>query len=579
MTLTPKAQELLNLLLEKPGSLVTKDEIMTRLWADTAVEEGNLAFQVSTLRKALQDGPEQPAYIETVPKCGYRFIAEVRSTAAMPSHPVQPSGRSLWGWFAVAGVVVTAALLFALWKRPKSGSDLANSIAVLPFQTIDGNPGNDYFSDGLTEEVINALCRVPGLRVIARTSSFIYKARPWDVREIGKRLAVGLVLEGSVRKQGDRIRVTAQLVETTNGTHLWSQTWDENLNDVFAIQESLSRRIADRVPGNGGWSPPKIKRTDPETYQIYLRGRQAMDELGPQDIRRSITFFDQTIARDPAFAPGYAAGAFARLRLYMWAFEPASQTIARVRSGIEKALELDPDSPEAHMTKAALLHFHDWNHGAAESELRQAIDLAPADSLAHAGYGTILSNLGRVDQSIAEHRHAVSLDPLDPRVKGGLALAFFHARRYHEAVAVCDEILKAQPGFVRAHLIRGLAAAEAGNAQWSVTELDLVIQLAGRALPYQAWRAYVLAAAGRSDESRRALQELETVTARSTVSALLAMVRARLGDQQLALECLKQAIENREAFMAQMDVEPGFDPLRKTGAFQQLRAVVMGPKR
>lgn len=476
---------------------------------------------------------------------------------------------------AILLLLAVAAVGFrTLWHAQPAE---ANSIVVLPFTNMSGDPQNDYFSDGLTEEIINSLCRVPNLRVISRTSAFAFKGKPLDVRDIGRQLAVSHVLEGSVRQSGDRLRVTAQLIDARDGSHQWSHVWDERLTDVFAIQQAIADAIAGRLVRDRRGSKPRAPAppSDIGTYRLYFRGRQLVDDINPLSMHKSVSYFEQSVERDPSFAPGYAGLGLAWNRLYIWMVEPEDIAEPRSKAALEKALALDPDSAESHAVLASLLHFHDWNHRKAEAEVRRALEIAPGSALANSFYGTILSNLQRHEESFAAHKRAISADPLDSRPRSGLALAYFHARRFPDAVAECDGMLKAAPDFIRAHLLRSFALIEMGRSGEALSELDIVIRLAGREPSYLAWRAYALAAAGRSAEASAQLNQLEEENTAGKVAGLLALGWSRYGDKARAIQWLEKAVEHRDPFIVQMNVEPGFDAIRSEPGFQGLREKVM----
>ncbi len=464
--LQPKTFDTLVRLIELRGRVVTKQELLDTLWAGTCVTQNALTRCIKEARKSLGDDATDPAFIRTVSRVGYRFIATTReleterSATRRPrlipfsdqrSVPVQRTGSaSRYGrrfalLTALTGLAAIGVAL-AIWLQPPAPQEerprAYNTIAVLPFVNMSDDPGNEYLSDGISEDLLNKLAELPDLRVSARTSAFFFKGKQVDISTIAERLDVATIVEGSVRRHGDKVRITAQLIDTNDGYHLWSDTYDREVGDVFAVQdeiaESIARALQTILPSVVGAS---TYRPDLGAYQLYLRGRETIHRRPADWIPRSVQYFSKAIEADPAFAEPYAARAISNAISILHGGEPDAETEFGM---VRKALELKPDLPEAHAA-LGLLHQSQSDFLDAEDAFRRAIDLNPNFSSARSWLASVLGQTRRFAESHSEMMTALRTDPLDPLVNANSANVLSRTGKYDEAISLLQGWLEFPP--------------------------------------------------------------------------------------------------------------------------------------
>jgi serine/threonine-protein kinase len=449
------------------------------------------------------------------------------------------------------------------------------SIAVLPFANLSADPENEYFADGMTDELINALAKVSGLHVVSRTSVFAFKGKLEDIRAIGKRLQVRTVLEGSIRRARRRLRLSAQLINVADGYLLWSETYDRDAEDVFAIQDEISRAIAGalRVKLFGSQQAALVKppTDDLEAYTLYLKGRHFWNRRTEQDLRRGLEYFEQALSRDPNYAMAHAGVADSYAILGFYSALPPTEAFPRSKAAALKALAIEPDLAEAHPALAYVAMYYDWDWAAAERECRLAIRLNPGYATAHQWYGNFLVVLGRFQDSLDEFSKAVALDPLSPLKLGALGWSYYFARRYEEAADQCRRALELEPGYPIAHLWLGLAYEELARFAEAVAEFEEAARITDRSVASLAFLGHGYAVAGRKSEARSVFDELIQLRGRRYVSAYdLAVIQLGLGDNASASDWLERAFHERAHQMAWIKVDPRLDPLRGTASFDRL---------
>jgi serine/threonine-protein kinase len=456
------------------------------------------------------------------------------------------------------------------------------SIVVLPFANLSPDPDTEYFSDGMTDELISALTRVEGLRVVSRTSAFAFKGKLQDVRAIGAQLNVRTALEGSVRKAGRRLRVTAQLTDVTKGYQLWSEVFDRDLEDVFAIQEEISRAIVSalrgRLLGPDATALVRPATDDLEAYTLYLKGRQLWNRRTEESLRLGLRHFERALERDPRYGMAHIGTADSYCILGFYTALPPTEAFPRARMAALQALELDPRLSEARPTLAYVSMYHDWDWDAAERQFHKAIDSNPGYATAHQWYGNFLALMRRFDQSTIEFEKAIVLDPLSPLRVAALGWSCYFARRYDEAVVQCLKSLELDPHFAVTHLWLGLARDGAGEVDAAVKSYQEGVRLSRGEPLGLAYLAHGLARAGRKDEAGQTLRTLQALSAQRYVSSYdLAMIQVGLGDRDAALNLLEQGYRERTHWMALLQVDPRLDPLRSDPRFARLLEAMRFP--
>jgi TolB-like protein/Flp pilus assembly protein TadD len=472
-----------------------------------------------------------------------------------------------------------ATTLLAAWlvigRDRSQGAATPASAAVLPFVDLSPARDQEYFSDGLTEELITTLSQVEGLRVAARTSSFQFKGRGADVREVGRRLDVGAVLEGSVRKSGNRMRIAAQLVNATNGYQLWSQAYDRELTDVFAVQEEIARAIVGAMRIELGVAEGAALSTAPtsdlEAYDLYLKGRFAWNQRTDAALTEAVKYLEQAVARDSAFARAWAALADAYILVVSYADAPREESWAKARAAAQRALALDSTLAEAHTALGYGSMLYAWDWAGAEASFRRALEADPDYATAHHWYADFLAGRGRLEEAAAEMERAQALDPLSRIIGSELGWIYYLMRRNDEAEAQVRRTLAIDPNFAHGRLILGLVLSGQGRYDEAIQALRQGIQLGGDYdLQYPALvHAYVQA--GDLTAARRLMEELTERARRGEFEAYtLAMAHGALGDIDRGIGLLHRAIDERDLFMAETFFDPLLDPLRKDPRFRKV---------
>jgi TolB-like protein/Flp pilus assembly protein TadD len=475
------------------------------------------------------------------------------------------AGFSFMAALALWGVVAAGLLLFQ--GGGSAASDGHKSVAVLPFSNMSGDPENEYFSDGITDDIITQLSKIADLKVISRTSVMQYKGTEKNLRQIGEELGVATILEGGVRKVGDRVRINAQLVNASSDAHLWAETYDRELTDIFAIQGDVAQQIASALRSTLTPDEQERLRRHPtdnlQAYELYIQGRFFWNRRTVQDIQRAIELFERATELDSTYALAYAGLADTYLTLYSWNWMPWADAYPQADRTLRRALELDPLLPEAHASRAVLLE-QQLDRAGAEAEYLRAIELAPGYAPAHHWYALMLANLGRFDEARAEILAAAELDPLAPIIGTNVGQAFFLARDYDAAIAQLEATIESEPAFQYAWVLLGRAYAEVGRNTEAVAALRRAVEL--EEWPNILLRlAYVLERAGQSEEANRIVEE-NTHGDRTRV----ALVYVAAGDAERAFEWLERAHADQSPFLHELKVEPGYDPIRSDPRFGEL---------
>lgn len=569
----PKVFDTLVLLVENQGRLIPKEEFFKALWPNSVVEEQALAHNISQLRKALGDPAEDPKFIETVPKRGYRFIATVRASAeptaspvsraisgAAPSStpPVQSPRRGAMG--VLAAVLVLAAGAIASLYFPHSGPKIADvpaihSLAVLPLQNLSGDKEQEYFADGMTDALITDLAQIGSLRVISETSARQFKGSRETLPQIGRDLKVDAVIEGTVARAEGRVRITAQLIEASSDHHLWAKSYERDLKDIIALQDEIAKDVAEQVRLK---LTPKERSllaqahpVDPEAYDDYLRGAYWMDQPTYEGHNKACNYFQKAIAKDPNYALAYFGVAWCQ------------DTPDKSRETLVRALALDPSLAEAHAMLAHTKFNYDWDWAGTEAELKQAIALNPNSALAHSWYSFYLVAGARLDEAMREIERAQDLDPYSAWVTIWLGQVLYHARRYDEALRVNQRGLEMHPdddGFYGAiadvyEQKKMFAEAFTARQQSLSLEKDPRVSTLAEAYKRAGYKGYLLKQAefGQTDNAIYA-----------------AHCYALLNDEPRAIAALEVAYSKRDSRVLLMRSAPELDSIRTSPRFRDL---------
>jgi len=542
--------QVLALLLEHPGEVVTREELRKRLWPDDVVLDFDLGLNkaINGLRAALRDHAEKPRFIETLPKRGYRFIATVEPGAPVAERP------------------------FAADASAPPRSQRIESLAVLPLDNLSDEPGQEYFSDGMTDELIAALARIDSLRVISRTSVMTYKGTRKSLPVIAKELGVDAIVEGSVARSGQRVRITVQLIHAPTDRHLWSERYERELRDILHLQAEIAHSIASQIqklvdPEHS--YPVAAREVHPEAYEAYLKGIYFRDKVTPEDLERSIGFFTEAIDLDPKYAHAY--GDLSRSYFYLGLFgvRPPKEMYPKARENALRALELDQSVVAAHIALGAIHVFYDWDWASGEAEWRRAVELNPGQSLPHFHFADYMSIQGRHEEAIAEWRRGLELDPISPVRRAMYGMILHRARRYDESIAQCRKALELDSTYPNAMWFMALSLEQRGELAEAITALRKAVRLSGAA-HYQALLARAYALAGEREKALRILGKLREMSRRTYISPFdLAVAHLGLGEPTPTFEWLEKAYGQRAWRISEVTL-PMFDGLRSDPRWQDL---------
>jgi TolB-like protein len=514
----PKTFEVLAVLVERQGHRVGRQALLDAVWPDVEVTDNTLSRCVREIRAALRDEARDPAFVRTVTKLGYEFIAPVERLDPAPGGPEPGS---------------------------PAASDPSNlpSIVVLPFQDMSEDGAQEYFCDGLAEEVISALARLTGLRVVARTSAFAFKGRPEDVRGIGRKLGVSNVLEGSVRRSGDRLRVTVQLVSSEDGCHLWSERYDRAETDIFALQDAIAVAIADKLRVQ--LLPPRRHTGNLGAYELFLQGRFFQNRRHPGDFPRAMGFFQKALEREPTYVQPLVATAESLLAAGVWGLMPPAESFRKAGALAARGLQLDPALAEAHLVLAAVAFLHERDRARAEMRFELAFHHRLREPLARIWYSLCLIDAGREDDAVANVRDSLRLDPLSAIAHAAAASAFQAVGRGREARELARRAHELDPSSpVSQHWLGWCLASSGEDAEAEVALRAAAVS--GLATSAGALAA-VLARTGRPDEARHLARGLEVAARERYVARFpLAMVYAALGEVPRSLSLLDEALASGE---------------------------------
>ena len=450
---------------------------------------------------------------------------------------------------------------------PITVSKVEKSIAVLPFTNMSADPEQDYFCDGIAEELINALTHIKDLRVVARTSAFSFKGKDVDIEEIGKKLKVDKVLEGSVRKAGNRLRITAQLINVEDGYHLWSERYDREMEDIFAIQDEVTLAIVDELKvdflGEGKAKLVKRYTEDSEAYNLYLKGRYFWNKRTGEGLEKGIKYFQQAIKKDPFYALAYTGLADSFVISAFYGFSSPQEVFPKAKAAVKKALEIDDTLAEAHTSLGYISIFYDWDWHTADRSIRRALELNPGYAAAHHYYAAYLAIIGRVNESIAEMKRAVEIDPLSTRLHTELGNYFGWSGRLDEAAKQLQKTLEMDQNFGLAHAHIGLCYARQKKYEEAIVALQRAIQLMGNSPFFIGFLANIYAKSGSRDRAEEILHELEEMSKMRYVPPMsIANIYAELGEIDKAFEWMEKAYQEHDTQIAMLKTRAEFEKLR-----------------
>jgi TolB-like protein/DNA-binding winged helix-turn-helix (wHTH) protein/Flp pilus assembly protein TadD len=603
---------LLVTLLKQRGELVTREELRRTLWPeDTFIDfDHSLGTGINKLREVLGDSAANPRFIETLPRRGYRFIAPIEAVGASEGPPVvseaapeeqaPTTGNSIgvrdhdqvdlpkettvgehprrpFAWKIAGFALLLFSAIFMVWilhsgSRPPPS---IRSLAVLPLENLSGDASQDYFSDGMTDELITELGQISELRVISRTSAMTYKGAHKPLPQIARELNVDAVVEGTVLRSGNGVRITAQLIRASADKHLWAQSYEVELRDILALQKTVARSIAEqiRIKLNPN-EQAELKHQRPvnaEAYEAYLKGRYFWNKRTGDGLKKAIDYFNQAIEDDPNYAQAYSglADSYALMGDWEYGLLPPTEAFPKAKAAATKALTLDNTLGEAHTSLAFVLDLFDWDWAAAEREYRQAIELSPSYATAHQWYTWHLILLGRNSEAITEMRKAESLDPLSLIISADMADVLHIARRYDESIQQSRKTMEMDPRFAVTHYQLGQAYVQKGMYNEGIAELQKAIGFSGGNKTFTSNLAHAYATSGRRNEALEILNDLKNRSNNGFSNASeIALIYVGLDEQDQAMTWLEKAYGER--FNPSVLLRPSFDPLRSDPRFQDL---------
>jgi TolB-like protein/Flp pilus assembly protein TadD len=537
--------QILLLLLEQPGEVVTREELRTALWSShTFVDfQDSLNHAVGRLREALGDSAENPRFIETVARRGYRFIGA----------------------------------LDEIEQGPQDQKTATKTVAVLPLENLTGDPAEGYFVDGMTDELIGTLAKIGSLQVVSRSSVMTYKGASKTLPQIARELNADALVEGTVARSGNRVRISARLVDAETDRHLWAETYEGELRDILALQSGIARAIAAAVEVK--LTPPQeaalatAPTVNPAANEAYLKGRYCWRKTTANGLSTAIKYFRQAVDKEPRYALADSGLADAYASIGLWGFGPHSpqKAMQKAKQAAVRALQISDQLAEAHTALARVSFYHDWDFSGAEREYQRAIELNQNYPAAHAGYSMYLILMGRVEESLTEMQRAYALDPSSLLLNATGGERLYLARQYEAALEQLRKALEMEPNFFLTHIFLGLACEQVRKCEEAIAEFENALSLSGESPIAVATLAHAYAIAGRKRQAQNVLGDLENSLKNGRVPTYhMAAIYAALGDNDKAFDWLEKAYEERSLWMVHLKVAPKLDPLRSDPRFHDL---------
>ncbi|PYT78138.1 MAG: hypothetical protein DMG40_20925 [Acidobacteria bacterium] len=616
--------QILLLLLEHRGGLVNRDELRHALWPDdTFVDfDHSLNTAVMRLREALGDSPENPRFIETVPKRGYRFIAPIDVVAApVPERPVQVHLGTLvpaaaltmraaavpkelaeasevagpdkkpqsvqktvrrTGIIAAGAILVLGITAYSIHKvnAGKANSQRITSLVVLPLENVSGDKDQDYFADGMTDELIAHLAKIRSLRIISRTTAMAYKGNRKPLSEIARDLNVDGVVEGTVLRAGNRVRITAELVQVSTDRQIWAESYESPVGDILTLQGQVASAIVNQISVQ--LTPEDQKRLassprplNPEAYEDYLKGRYYWNKRSDEGISRAIEYFEAATKKDPTYALGYAglADCYSVVGSTIVGTMSPAEAGLKAKAAAQKALEIDSSLGEAETSLASVRFNYDWDWLAAASGFQRAIELNPSYATAYQRYSLYLMAMGRAQESVEEINLARQLDPLSLSINFSLGWRLYMARHYKQAFEQLRNTLEMDPNFALAHLVLGETYEQQGNYPQAIEQLQKATAIAPNSPLMLAGLGHAYGGAKRTAEARTVLNQLMEQSKKQYVAPFyVALVYAGLSENEKAMDWLEKGYEDRSNGLVFIKVDPELDSLRSNSRFKELQS-------
>lgn len=571
--LEPKVMQVLITLSEQPGEVVSKHQIFKRVWPDTFVSDEVLTRSVSELRRAFQDDPQEPKYIQTIPKGGYRLVATVRRESAGGAKRLSGYSWKVLTITPITLLVMATSVYFALkGRREVTLSPKITSLAVLPLTSLSSDAGQEYFADGMTDELTTRLSNIGALRVISRTSVMHYKGTQKTVPEIAGELHVDAVLEGSVLRSGDKVRISTQLILARSDEHIWAESYERDLRDVLALQSDIARAVAReisiQVTSQENRKLMAAAKVNPEAHDSYLKGLYFWNKFTEEGMRNAVSYFLDATQKQPNYAPAYAwlAHAYDELAYYV----APKEIVPKAKEAALRALQLDNTDAEAHAALGWIKWHYDWDWPGSEREFKSALQSNPNSYIAHAQYASYLDTMGRFDEALEEHKIALKLDPLSLVAETNLGDSYYGAGRYKEAEEQYQKTLELEGNFAYAHAMLAMVYVKQGRFREGIQRLQKATQLDTDPI-FTETLAYAYAASGNKAEARKVLSRLmDSSQKRYIASVFVALVYLKMNDQDQACKWLERGYEERDSGVPDIYVEPAFAEFRSNRCVQDV---------
>ena len=553
VALKPKILDLLRYLIQSRGQLIAKDDLMREVWPDTIVEENNITVSMSILRKTLGETRHKPQFIETVPRRGYRFVAQVMEISTDP---------------ITAGEIGFAPALAESEEAP------IDSLAVLPTGSLEKDPNVEYLSDGITESIIDLLSRIPNLRVLARSTVFRFKEKQIDPQEVGRLLNVRAVMMIRVMRLGDKLIIRSELVKVSDGSQLWGEQYNRSPSDILAIQEEIARAITEslkfKLTSSDHISLARHPTENIEAYNLYLRGRYFWNKYSKEWVLKAIEVFQEAIQIDSDYALAYCGLADAYFRLSNVHFPPR-EVMPKAKEAALRAVEIDDNLAEAHSSLGLVKVYYDHDWIGAEAEFRKALKLDPNLVSAHQRYGTYLTFMGRFEESIRHYETALDLDPFSLQINMNLATTYYLRGEYDRAINHLNKTSELEPNDMPTHFVLGSAYVQQGRLEEAIEQFQFIYKMDEEAYIALGFMGYAHALNGQRAEAETLLSILQDIADRKYISPYsLLLIHLGIGPLERVFQLLEQLYEERNDWLVWLKVSPELKNLRNDPRFQDL---------